>query len=219
MDTKSFSITIALRTAWHIYQRKPLFFIALSFGMIVLHLSSLQGTPYEGLFTILTAFIGIVYSYMVTATFIAIIDKKEVSYNVDSLRAHIPSARDVLMLFLISVIVGVCVALGVVVLIIPGIYLLIRLFFAQIAYIDRKGKVLDAIKYSWHIVNKDAFWQTAKTTAVALVLLICGASFFGIGLVVTYPLSMLLLIQLYRHLSTPMSQEQLVVDQTSESVE
>jgi hypothetical protein len=80
-----------------------------------------------------------------------------------------------------SVLLGLIVFVGLLLLIIPGIWLGVALFLGTIAVIiDRKGPV-ESLQYSWEIV-KGNWWRTAIT--MTIIGLIVGVVYVLIGTVV-----------------------------------
>jgi hypothetical protein len=60
-------------------------------------------------------------------------------------------------ILLVGILVGLATLGGFILLILPGIYLAIRLGFAQLAVIDNKKKGADALRDSWAL-TKNRFW-------------------------------------------------------------
>jgi len=94
-------------------------------------------------------------------------------------------------LLLITLILGACVAAGFLAFIIPGIYLLIAFSFGPLVYIEyrtHKIGLWDSLIVSMKKVNKHFFWMLIFFICKVLL---CGSGIllFGVGFLVTYPLS------------------------------
>jgi uncharacterized membrane protein len=88
-----------------------------------------------------------------------------------------------------------------VLLIIPGLYFLTRLAFANIAYVDRQQSVKKSLSYSWHLVKGKIFWTVFLVLIIEICLIMLGTITLMIGLLLTSPLAMLLVVHLYRALT------------------
>lgn len=93
------------------------------------------------------------------------------------------------------------VVLGLVLLLIPGFYLGVRYAWAGIFLADGKTNLADSFKHSAAISTA----QILRLLAIFVFLLmlnILGASLLGLGLLVTIPFSLLILVSIYRQLGT-----------------
>jgi hypothetical protein len=113
--------------------------------------------------------------------------------------------------FWISLLVGIIVAIGFVLLIIPGIFFLTMLAVAIPALIVENRRGTDALSRSWSLV-KGHFWHVLGTIVVAAIItgvigsifgLLGGSNWFlqwifgSIGTIITAPFSALVAILLY----------------------
>ena len=101
----------------------------------------------------------------------------------------------------VSVLVVLAFLAGLVALVIPGIYALVRLSFAKNAYVDRKEGVIAALRYSWDI-TRDHFWLTLWGNVVVAAILLFGLILFFVGLVVAYPVAIVFQSALYRAIAS-----------------
>lgn len=93
-----------------------------------------------------------------------------------------------LPLFLVSLVSGVLIGLGFLLLIIPGIYLAVAYTFALPLVLDKKMNFWDAMEFSRKLISKN--WFSFFGFAFVLVLInFAGALLLGLGLLVTIPLS------------------------------
>ena len=93
-----------------------------------------------------------------------------------------------LPLFLVSLVSGVLIGLGFVLLIIPGIYLAVAYTFALPLVLDKKMNFWDAMEFSRKLISKN--WFSFFGFVLVLVLInFAGALLLGLGLLVTIPLS------------------------------
>ncbi len=197
----TFSITDNIRTAWATFKRHAWFYVGITIIMGLLNIPDSLKEEQHIVLTIAISIVSIVFSYMLLSIFLRAVDGKDEVLRFSALRTHLPTFHQFLMIIEIGILVGLAVLGGLVLLIIPGIYILVRFSLAQFAYIDRNGRAINALRYSWKLVTKDVFWTVLLTLLTAIVLIVVGAVFFGIGLLVTYPIAMLLIAQLYRALT------------------
>ena len=100
----------------------------------------------------------------------------------------------------VSILVGLTVAGGLILLIIPGIIWLVRFSFSPIIIIDNKVSPVAAMKESYAI-TKGSFWKILLFWIVIGLINLLGLIFFGIGLLITVPVSTFASIYVYRELS------------------
>lgn len=208
-----FSIRTALQKSWTIFTGHFWYFIALSAVMLVLSFSS-RSKQYPFL-VVLLIIASVIWSYVMLSVSLAAIDGKDELLTFKTIKQHLPTVREFFMLVGVGLMTGLFVVLGIIALIIPGIYIMVRLIFANLAYVDRKGGVLQSLRYSWHMVKGPLFWTVLLTLFVSFGLMILGMILLGIGMLFMYPLSMLLMATLYRAL-TKNHGEQAVIEQPQE---
>ncbi|MGB0756957.1 MAG: hypothetical protein ACPGO5_00705 [Patescibacteria group bacterium] len=105
------------------------------------------------------------------------------------------------------------VTAGFFLLIIPGVYLAIRLQFVQYLIIDKNYSPLDAIQKSFELTRGVVF-ELFLLAIVFFVINVVGAALFGLGLFVSVPLTLLATAYVYR-LLLGMSPELPVVAEAS----
>jgi len=93
-----------------------------------------------------------------------------------------------LPLLLLSLVAGLFIGIGTVLLIIPGVYLAVAYLFASYLVVDRRLDFWPAMELSRLTVNPRWFGYFAFMLLVALLNL-AGALLLGLGLLVTIPLS------------------------------
>lgn len=98
-----------------------------------------------------------------------------------------------------SIISGVAIVMGLVLLIVPGIIMLLRLWFVGFVLVDERTGPIDAIQRSWDITRG----HTMDLLVFFLVLVglnLLGVVCLGVGLLVTMPMSGLAMAFVYREL-------------------
>ena len=96
-----------------------------------------------------------------------------------------------------GILVGLAVVGGLILFIIPGIYIGIRLMFYTYYIVDKDAGVIDSIKMSWNLTGNGVI-NLFLLSLLFLFINFIGALLLGIGLAVTIPLTFLATALLYR---------------------
>jgi len=83
---------------------------------------------------------------------------------------------------LASLLVGVIVSIGFVLLIVPGIIFACKLAFTPYLVVDRKMAVIEAIKESWRMTGGHS-WKVFLIGLLAIPICIAGWICFGVGII------------------------------------
>jgi len=102
---------------------------------------------------------------------------------------------------LASLLVSVITFIGVILLIIPGIYLGCKLAFTPFLVVDRKMAVIDAVKESWRMTGGHG-WKVFLIGLLAIPIVIAGAICLGVGIIISIMWISLALASLYHAVST-----------------
>lgn len=100
----------------------------------------------------------------------------------------------------VSILYPIVVICGIILLIIPGIFWAIRFSFSPLIVIDTKIGPIKAMKESYAI-TKGAFWKIMLFWIAVAILNFVGFLFFGIGLLLTVPVTTFASVYVYRLLS------------------
>lgn len=96
-----------------------------------------------------------------------------------------------------GILVGLAVVGGLILFIIPGIYVAVRLMFYTYYIVDKNAGVMDSIKMSWNL-TKGGVMNLFLLGILFFAVNFVGALILGIGLAVTLPLTFLATALLYR---------------------
>lgn len=99
-----------------------------------------------------------------------------------------------------SIVYGIGVIAGTILLVIPGIIVLMRWFFYNYALVDKGTSGLDALTISWNITKGNTIKLLRFSFVIGLINIL-GMLALVIGLLVTVPLSFLATAYVYRKLS------------------
>ncbi len=100
----------------------------------------------------------------------------------------------------VSIIFPILVLVGIVLLIIPGIFWAVRFSFSHIILVDTKMGPIESMKESYAI-TKGSFWKLLLFWLVVGMINLVGLIVFGLGLLFTIPFTTLATIYVYRNLT------------------
>ena len=101
-----------------------------------------------------------------------------------------------LQIFLVNLVAGLLTAIGILLLIIPGVYLAVSYFFAMPMVIEKRFDFWTALETSRKLVTKQWFSIFGFSLLVGL-LNVAGALLCGVGLLVTVPWSICTIVSAY----------------------
>jgi uncharacterized membrane protein len=116
---------------------------------------------------------------------------------------------------ILSILTSIAVGVGMVLLIVPGIYLALAFAVAPYALVDKNLKCVPALKASMELTTGHK-WHLLGFIIVLIAINIVGAILLLIGLLVTIPISVLATSHLYLILSG--AEEMVEVEENGEEV-
>lgn len=99
-----------------------------------------------------------------------------------------------------SILYGLIVGVGFILLVVPGIYLALRLQFYSFYVVDKNAGITDSLKMSWEATKGNTL-NIFLFVLILIALNILGAIALLVGLLVTIPVSFIAVALLYRKLS------------------
>jgi uncharacterized membrane protein len=102
---------------------------------------------------------------------------------------------------LANILVSIIIAIGFILLIIPGIYFACKLVFTPYLVVDRKMEVIEAIKTSWEMTNGHA-WKVFLIGLLAIPIFLAGLICFGVGVIISVMWVSTTFASLYHAVST-----------------
>ena len=91
------------------------------------------------------------------------------------------------------------IASGLALFVLPGIYISARYSLLPLVVADRRESVPSAIRRAGAI-TRGRWWRVFSLQLVLLALNACGAALLGVGLLVSFPISLLAIASFYRSL-------------------
>lgn len=220
-----FSTKEALNHSWQLFKKHAQFFLVLALISVLL---GFGGDDQKGVPAILAALLTLgsyLWSILWKKTALAAAHGQEQMLSFSSIKTLFPTLFEIGRLILLSIISFAPIALGVllialsvmapvfgtlslivaivgvVVCIVPGLYIAFRFSFSSYVFLEKRGSIRQSLVTSWQITGRQSIWSTIWVMLIAGGLYVLGAAFFSIGLLITYPLAALLMAKLYIALS------------------
>ena len=201
----NFSISEALSTAWKCTKSQIWILAGLLIGYLILSFTlSIFGMPFQDeLFgAIIVSIISFVFSAVFNLGYLKNIfqtlDGEEPQFS-----AYGQQCKNIITYFCASVLFSIVTLIGFVLLVVPGIYAMIRLQFFSAFIVEENAGIMESLKKSWAITEGSVlplFWLGI----ICIGILILGCILFGIGIFVAVPLVYLAYAYVFRKLNTPL---------------
>jgi uncharacterized membrane protein len=196
----NFSKTDLLKEAWALFKKH----LNLLLGLVGIYLAYYIAQYLIGFLfneTILASLLSLVFIILFLVIqlgaynmILKLVDGKHA--KIQDLYTYPNIAMKVLRNIVAGIIVGIAVMIGLIFLIIPGIYIAVRLMFFTYYIVDKDAGITDSIKMSWELTKNGVF------NLFLLGILFFILNFIGmiliVGWVVTVPLTFLAIAILYR---------------------
>lgn len=214
---KTFTIGDALSNGWRITKANFLFLagivvvlFGIQFGLTSLSEYLAQDSQVlKVVISIITIFIQVLLNVGVIAIVLKLVDGQRPAF-----KELFTTIKPYLQFILVTILISVIVGLGLILLIVPGIVLAIGLQYATYLVVDKNMKAIEAIKRSWEM-TKGVKWKLFGFALLVWVINVVGLTLFGIGMLVTVPLTMVAMAYVYRALDDQMNDNIVVAPPTS----
>ena len=180
-----------LKTGWGLFIQYPGGFVGFCLLYLVIQIA-LNVIPYVGVVAA-----AVISTPLLMGNFI--VSAKLLHGKTPEFRDFFTGFQYFLPLLLLTVISGVLISIGTLLLIIPGVYLAVAYLFASYLVVDRRLDFWPAMELSRRSINPRWFGYFAFVLLLALLNL-AGAIALGVGLLVTIPLSFCALTAAYADL-------------------
>lgn len=195
-----FSIRNAVKEAWELFKKHAWFFVALSAVSVVLNLAG-NGRHVPGVVTLILMIASFVWAIVFMKISLAAADGKEELFSFSKIQSLLPTLNQIFCMIGVALLVGLFVLCGLILLVIPGIWVAFRLSLSNLAYLDKGEGIRASVRTSWNLTKGSAFWTAVLVALTAALLYIVGLILFGLGILVTYPIAMILMAKFYRALT------------------
>jgi uncharacterized membrane protein len=193
----TFKIGDKIKEAWPLYKEHWAVLVMFTvFSFVVQFVNYKKDSLFWGM-GMLLSLLGLVISYVFIRLVFSIVDKTE--YDPFS-RKSLPSLIQFWNYFKTSILYGLCILGGLILFIIPGIYVMGRLMFSVYLSIEKNQGARLSIKESWSMTEGYGWLLFWKSFLIGLYI-IAGYIFFFIGSFITYPLGIIVFVMMYREFS------------------
>lgn len=205
----TFSPTEAIKFGWETFKKNPGFLIglvvilyAIEFGVSILF-APLYGNHNASvslvfLVNVISSVISIVISLGFIKALLNLVDKGK--GNFADLYSEFSNVKLLVNYVLGSIIVSVAILIGFILLIIPGIYLSLRLVFFTYFLVDKNMGAMEAVQASWKATSGNVI-NLIIFGFLGVGLTILGALALLVGLLVAIPVLMVASTYVYKMLS------------------
>lgn len=215
-----FSIGSAIRFGWETFKKRPWLFVGASVVIALAYLVvgsisvgidvSLTGSLDET--TVAGAVVDWILSALISMGVVAFYLKAHDNTDAVSL-SSLWHPHPFWNYFAATIVVGIAIVLGLLLLIVPGIIFALMFMFATIIVIDRERGPIEAMKESMR-VTRGYKWYLLGFALVLTLLNVLGLLAFVVGLLVSIPVSLLAFMHAYRTLAGRAVPNRAVADAT-----
>lgn len=204
-----FSSKACISFGWEAFKNRPWFYIGASLLILLAYLvvgsissgidyavtGNVEGQSLPG--SLVNLALGTLISMGVTAFYLDAHDRPQIA-GYSSLWHPSPFWS----FFIANLAVGIVVAIGFVLLIVPGIIAMLMFMFSSFIVIDREKGPIESMAVS-KLITKGKRWQLLGFVLLLVLINVAGMLALGIGLLVTIPVSTLAFTHAYRVLAGP----------------
>lgn len=194
-----FSISESLRFGWHTLKAHSALVFKVVLTLLALQVAYaivtkvLAGTALGFVAAMVLIIAEVVFGIGATLITLKLAKGERTTYN-----DIVPPARLAWWYVCASVLAGLIVVFGLILIIIPGIYFILRYFFVKLAVLDGAG-ITESLRKSAELTH-GVKWHLLGFLIVIVLLNILGAILLLVGLLVTIPVTMLAYAHIYTKL-------------------
>lgn len=185
---KQVAVGAAIAFGWHQFVRRPWYLIGVSLSVCALFILM------SGNGAVMTALGSIVYAGYL-AFLISYSKNDEVSFD----ELFVVDKRWIYFAFLV-LIKSLLIFLGIILFVVPGVYLMLRFMFAELLVVDKGLAPVAALRASSEM-TAGIKWKLLWFSIVSLAVLVLGLALFVVGAIPASIILSLAFIKLYRDLN------------------
>lgn len=196
---KSFSIKEALRFGWTTFKKEPWLFVGVAaFVFVITALTNTLSEEGDFMGALITIPV-ILLQWWLYLGVVRVALAAHAGAPVSFKMVFGESWKTLFRFALAMIVTGVLTLIGFVLLIIPGIIVQLMLSMVVFAVLDKGMEPIAALKESKRLTDGHK-WDLFLLMLVLVVLNVLGAIVFGVGLLVTVPVSILAITYVYKKL-------------------
>lgn len=184
----------AIRNGWELFKKHWKFFVGVTVVMMAVSVGVGLSTDYGAIISVVAWILQLFLSVGIMRVNLAVVDG-----GAPVKRLLFPNWKMVVRYVLASMLFGLVVIVGLILLILPGLYVAVRLQFFGLSVADGAG-IVAALKNSWRVTKGSVFNLVLYSLLAALVNIL-GVLFLVIGTLVTTPTTGLSYAWVYRKLT------------------
>lgn len=195
------NIAEILSASWNALKSQIWILVGLLVGMIILiSVFSMLLMPSMKTITgiliadVIMLVIGLVFRLGYVKNLFQALDGEEPQFS-----AYGQQARKIGTYFVAEVLFSLVVIVGLALLVIPGIYLMLRLMFFETLIVDEDAGILESLRRSWQLTEGQVM-PLFLLFLVILGLTLLGLLLLGVGIFITWPLAMMMVCYAFRRL-------------------
>jgi uncharacterized membrane protein len=182
---KSYTVKISqyIDSGWKTFKKNPVGFAGFTLVFFLINVAIAKVSQS----VTLEAFISLLISAPLNAGFL-IVAFKLLKNRATTFGDFFRGFNNYLPLFLVSLVSSMVIGIGLLLLLIPGLYLAVAYIFALPLVLEKKMSFWDGMELSRKLISKQ--WFSFLGFALVLILLnLAGVLLLGVGLLVTIPIS------------------------------
>lgn len=208
-----FKISSVVKTSWKITFTQIWVLVGLAIGYTILSgILSVFSSPAQGytagviIINIINILIGCIFTLGYTKNMFQTLDGEEPQFS-----AYGSQSRKLFTYLVANIIYAVIVVIGTILLIIPGIYLALRLQFYTALIVEEDAGIIESLKRSWEITRGQT-WRLFLLSLVQIGFFLGGLILLLVGLFVAIPVVLMTYCETYRKLIAPQNTEETVFE-------
>jgi len=182
---KSYTVKISqyIDSGWKTFKKNPVGFAGFTLVFFLINVAIAKVSQS----VTLEAFISLLISAPLNAGFLIVVFKL-LKNRATTFGDFFRGFNNYLPLFLVSLVSSMVIGIGLLLLLIPGLYLAVAYIFALPLVLEKKMSFWDGMELSRKLISKQ--WFSFLGFALVLILLnLAGVLLLGVGLLVTIPIS------------------------------
>ena len=197
-----FTISDVFQTSWKCVKSQIWVLVGLLIGYLIISMIiSLFATPVQSstggiiVVNLISIIISCVFMLGYFKNLFQALDGEEPQFS-----AYGQQSRKILTYFIASLLFGICVGIGILLLIVPGIYLALRLQFFGAFIVEENTGIIESLKRSWAITEG----QVMPLFLLALTMIgisLIGLILFVVGIFVAMPINYTMYCYTFRKLN------------------
>jgi len=215
--TQTFTVSEVVKNSWEALKQQIWVLVGLYIGyMIISGIISALASPTSILMSLIVMVLSVAISSIFNLGYY-----KNIFQTLEGIEpqfsAYGQQASKFLTYFVASLIAGIAISVGLFLLVIPGIYIGLRLQFFGCFIVEENAGIMDSLKRSWDLTEGNVM-QLFLLALAQLVIGIVGFILLGIGIFVAAPLILVTQCYVFRLLNNPLAVAEEVVQDVAEQI-